>query len=142
MSRRLLKNGLKYLVRRNGFSLSRVDDLTYLADKFGSDKGTLFSAHGYTRVYGRLFERIRADDVVFLEMGLLRPDLDGRRPGGAAEGSTAAIGVTAPSLEMWHTFSHKVESMASILMISLAYVLTDARLSGATCRRRLTSTDS
>jgi hypothetical protein len=101
---RPIKTGVKQFLRRNGLSLNRTDELTRLADEYGSDKGTRLSSHGYTRVYSRLFERIRRDEIILLEMGLLRTDMDGRRPGNAAEGATEAACSRAPSLEMWHAF--------------------------------------
>ena len=57
----LLKNQLRSLLRTQRLSLCRVDQLTSLAVQFGSDKGTLFDAHGYTRVYSRLFDRLRTE---------------------------------------------------------------------------------
>ena len=62
------------------------------------------TSHGYTRIYRRLFEKIRDDAIVLLEMGLLRPDTDRRRSVNAVEGSTAMAGFQVPSLEMWRAF--------------------------------------
>jgi len=100
----LLGNRVKRFARKCWLPGAGVDDLSYLADKFGSDKGTLFDAHQYTRVYKSLFDRIRENDIVFVEMGLLRVDVDERRPNNGSEGSTATSGLRAPSLEMWRTY--------------------------------------
>lgn len=104
---RPIKAAVKQLMQRNGLSLNRADDLTRLADEFGSDKGNNLSSHGYTRIYSRLFERMRQREIILLEMGLLRADMDGRRLTNAAEGRTGASGTLAPSLEMWRAFFPK-----------------------------------
>jgi hypothetical protein len=93
----------KYLARRR-YSPESFGELTYLADKFGSDKGRRFSAHLYTRVYSRLFEEIRNDPITILEIGLHRAEADKRRPRGAAEGVTSESATQAPSLEMWRVY--------------------------------------
>jgi hypothetical protein len=87
-----------------GLSIARVDELTRLANKFGSDKGTLFDGHGYTRIYKRAFEGRRHERISLLEIGLHRPDADRRRAINAAEGVTQAAAHKAPSLVMWRTF--------------------------------------
>ena len=51
-----------------------------------------------------MFEPIRQDELILLEMGILRPDLDGRRANNAIEGPSDAAGLQAPSLEMWRAF--------------------------------------
>ena len=51
---------------------SPTDDLTFLANKYGSDKGDqIFASHHYTRVYSQLFAAIRQRPLRLLEIGLL-----------------------------------------------------------------------
>ena len=99
----LLANANRVL-RSSRLSIRRLDQLTALADKFGSDKGTLSEAHGYTRVYSRLFEKLRNSRIVLLEMGLHRFEVDRRRHHAAEGASGPAIARNAPSLEMWHSY--------------------------------------
>jgi hypothetical protein len=100
----LLKTQIKEALRHRGYLVTSMDDLTKLADHYGSDKGTLADGHGYTRVYKRLFEPLRHRELVFLEMGLLNPRSDRRRRLNAAEGATDMAATRAPSLEMWREF--------------------------------------
>jgi len=81
-----------------------MNELTQLADLFGSDKGNCLSGHFYTRVYHKLFKRLRSSPIRLLEIGLLRTDIDARRLDNAAEGESSASGARAPSLEMWRTY--------------------------------------
>jgi hypothetical protein len=99
----LLANANKVL-RDRRLSIQHLDQLTALADKHGSDKGTLSEAHGYTRVYNRLFETLRKSRIILLEIGLHRFEVD-RRRSHTAEGEVGpAIARKAPSLEMWQSF--------------------------------------
>src|SRR5438067_9946788 len=92
-------------LRQHNLLLTRMDELTCLADRFGSDKGNLHDAHGYTRIYQRLFGPLRERPITLLEMGLLRPDVDDRRKINVTEGfSNFAKARSAPSLEMWRAF--------------------------------------
>jgi hypothetical protein len=95
---------LKEFLRRRGYELRRLDDLTFLADSFGSDKGTLSSGHKYTRIYDRMFRPMRDQRITLLEIGLLRADADRRRHTNAAEGATTTAAARAPSLEMWRRY--------------------------------------
>jgi hypothetical protein len=99
-AKRAIKRGLA----ERGLSIARTDELTVLADKVGSDKGTLFDGHRYTRIYRRVFEGRRQDRLTFLEIGLHRPEADGRRAVNAVEGATNAAASEAPSLVMWRRF--------------------------------------
>lgn len=99
-----LKNRARRLLSTLGFSVQRLDALTILANKYGSDKGTMSYGHQYTRIYTHLFEPFREKEIVLLEMGLLRVDMDRRRGTNGAEGPTSATGAQAPSLEMWSRF--------------------------------------
>src|SRR6266478_2575991 len=108
--RELLRNRVVALLRKHNLLLSRIDELTCLADRFGSDKGNLHDAHGYTRIYQRLFGPLRERPITLLEMGLLRPDVDDRRKINATEGfSNFAKARRAPSLEMWRAFFPNAE---------------------------------
>jgi hypothetical protein len=85
-----------------GYVVERMDHLTYLADHFGSDKGTQSSAHFYTRIYTRLFQSIRNEVLTVAEIGLHRRDVDMRCiHGGNSELAKASA---APSLEMWKAY--------------------------------------
>lgn len=68
------------------------DELTALANRYGSDKGDLhFSRHQYARLYSRFFEPLRDKAIRLLELGLQHPR-DTRR------------GACAPSLSMWSDY--------------------------------------
>jgi hypothetical protein len=102
---RMIKERVSRFLQRMGYSVARMDDLTYLANTLGSDKGTaIMDAHGYTRIYTRLFEPLRDKAITFVEMGLFRHDADRRRTMNAVEGIKAATALRAPSLEMWRTY--------------------------------------
>jgi hypothetical protein len=103
----LLKDQAKKQLARAGYSLKSINELTYLADMAGSDKGTRSNAHMYTRIYERFFEKIRNKDIAILEIGLCRSDADQRRMQCAAEGETTSAASRAPSLEMWRTYFPK-----------------------------------
>jgi hypothetical protein len=64
---------------RAGYSIRRSDELTALADKFGSDKGNYSIAHNYARIYNQCFSGFRNRRIVFVEIGLHRADFDKRR---------------------------------------------------------------
>jgi len=95
--------------RRLASMLTRpVDELTRLANRFGTDKGSLTGGHHYTRVYSELFEPMRTRPIRLLEIGLLGLDQGGwdddeRRDGGTARGSDA------PSLRMWASYFPRAE---------------------------------
>ena len=73
-----------------------LEDLTDLANKFGTDKGTkVGKAHGYTALYDKLFRARRNDAVRLLEIGLSI-----RRP--EEQSYTAARTVhQVPSVNLW-----------------------------------------
>jgi hypothetical protein len=79
-----IRRTLSNILLHRGYKLERIDVLMQLADCYGSDKGTLRTAHLYTRVYEHFFRPIRNDALVIAEMGLLRSDGDGRKPSCAA----------------------------------------------------------
>jgi hypothetical protein len=98
----LFKAQIKRALASKGYLVTRVDRLTYLADRFGSDKGTHSTAHFYTRIYAKLFQSLRNEALTIAEIGLLRPEVDKRRVGGMR--SVPAIASAAPSLEMWREY--------------------------------------
>ena len=65
---------MKYLLKLISLLLSRGNYLTYLANIFHSDKGTLWpNRHNYTKHYHSLFKKIRHNkNLKFLEIGLCR----------------------------------------------------------------------
>jgi hypothetical protein len=75
--------------------------LTALANKVGTDKGTVTGAgHAYTSVYEVLFEALRDREIDLLEIGL--------SAGGPEVGQTADRAVTdLPSIRMWHEYFPK-----------------------------------
>jgi hypothetical protein len=99
-----LKARIERALAGKGYLLWRIDELTCLADLFGSDKGTRYSAHLYTRIYANLFRPLRHDRLTIVEIGLHRSDLDKRHVGRASNGSGAAVGTKAPSLEVWRQY--------------------------------------
>ena len=99
-----IKTNVKNQLTTRGFSLTRLSELTQLADRFGSDKGTRLSAHLYTRIYEKYFETLRYRPIYLLEIGLLRSDIDRRRAMGAVEGKSDARAFQAPSLKMWSEY--------------------------------------
>jgi len=67
------------------------DELTRLANRYGSDKGNRdFARHYYTRVYHQIFTPLRDRPITLLEIGLRYP----------AEHRDAV----APSLSMWRDY--------------------------------------
>src|SRR5262245_9400589 len=68
-----------------------TDELTRLANQYGSDKGNqAFGRHYYTRFYNQLFALLRDRPITLLEIGL-------RHPNEHREG-------VALSLRMWRDF--------------------------------------
>jgi hypothetical protein len=72
------------------------DELTLLANQYGSDKGTQhLDRHGYTRIYSALLQEHRSKPIRLLEIGLLHPG-DARWRKGRLN--------TVPSLMMWSSY--------------------------------------
>ena len=68
--------------------------LTFLANKYGSDKGSLHSSkHKYTYIYDLAFSHLRDNPINILEMGLA--------VGGPEVGLSADRCVDSPSVSMW-----------------------------------------
>ncbi len=75
-------------------------NLTDLADKYGSDKGS--SKHRYTELYNMLFQPFRNRKITMMEMGL--------QIGGPEHGKDATRQTTdAPSVRMWLEYFNKAE---------------------------------
>ncbi|MER5172507.1 hypothetical protein [Thioclava sp. GXIMD2076] len=70
-------------------------NLTDLADRFGSDKGTI--KHRYSELYHMLFHPYRDRPINFLEMGL---QIGGPEHGKSADRTTTDL----PSIRMWLEF--------------------------------------
>jgi hypothetical protein len=81
-------------------NLSPGANLTDLADKYGSDKGS--SKHRYTELYHMLFSPYRDRDITFLEMGLL---IGGPEHGKSADRETRDL----PSIRMWLDYFTKAK---------------------------------
>ncbi|MEM8776675.1 MAG: hypothetical protein AAGF53_16700 [Pseudomonadota bacterium] len=76
------------------------ENLTDLADRYGSDKGS--TKHRYTELYHMLFHPYRQRKVTFLEMGLL---IGGPEHGVSADRETKDL----PSIRMWLEYFPKAE---------------------------------
>lgn len=75
-------------------------NLTDLADKYGSDKGS--TKHRYTELYNMLFQPFRHREITMLEMGL--------QIGGPEHGKDATRQTTdAPSIRMWLEYFTKAQ---------------------------------
>ena len=74
-------------------------DLTAIANKSGTDKGTVAGlGHGYTPFYELLLSSRRTEALNFCEIGLCRggPEVE--------DGSIERIVPSLPSVEMWHAY--------------------------------------
>jgi hypothetical protein len=76
------------------------ENLTALADRYGSDKGS--TKHRYTELYHMLFHPLRDRAINFLEMGLL---IGGPEHGASADRETKDL----PSIRMWLEFFPKAK---------------------------------
>lgn len=72
--------------------VNRSENLTQIADRYGSDKGS--TKHRYTELYHLLFNSLRERKLNFLEMGLL---IGGPEHGKDADRETKDL----PSIRMW-----------------------------------------
>ena len=70
-------------------------NLTELANRYGSDKGTVSGSppHKYSYLYDLIFSPFRYKNIVFLEMGLA--------VGGPEVGGPVERLVESPSVQMW-----------------------------------------
>lgn len=74
-------------------------NLTELANKFKSDKGTEYGdKHGYTIIYDELFSPLKLEPIVFLEVGLC---IGGPEFG---EHLLGRIPTDTPSIRMWSEY--------------------------------------
>lgn len=104
-----MRNIKERFLNHLGLRVMRLDPLTQLMNAAGSDKGFgIRGRHYYTRVYRTLFAPIKNLPISFVEIGLLRPDRDRRRPTNAYEkgmGASPSSGCSsAPSLEAWRRY--------------------------------------
>ena len=76
------------------------ENLTALADKYGSDKGS--TKHRYTELYHMLFHPYRQRKITFLEMGLL---IGGPEQGYDKDRETSDL----PSIRMWLEYFPKAQ---------------------------------
>lgn len=79
---------------------SKAENLTDLADRYGSDKGS--TKHRYTELYHMLFHPYRHRKITFLEMGLL---IGGPEHGIDKDRETS----DCPSIRMWLEYFPKAE---------------------------------
>lgn len=79
---------------------SKAENLTDLADRYGSDKGS--TKHRYTELYHMLFHPYRQRKITFLEMGLL---IGGPEHGIDKDRETA----DCPSIRMWLEYFPKAD---------------------------------
>lgn len=92
-----------------GYRVMKLDELTKLMNAAGSDKGLgMLGRHYYTRIYRDLFAELRDRPITFVEIGLLRPDRDKRRPSNASESGKNMPQLrgpqSAPSLQAWRRY--------------------------------------
>lgn len=96
------------IANRLGYSFARTDPLTQIANKWRTDKGSMyFSAHHYSRWYHRLFEPMRAREITLLELGLCRVDFNKRRTGNVGKAKGTERYSAVPSLSAWAEYFPK-----------------------------------
>lgn len=79
------------------------DELTRLANRYSSDKGTTYNcAHGYTRVYQTLLAPLRESSLRMLEIGLVHGQVQVERPQDIDQ-------LACPSLRMWSDYLPRAE---------------------------------
>lgn len=72
-----------------------ADNLTVIANRLGSDKGTTtYCGHAYTRVYQALFQAVREQALTLAEIGLMHVYTQAELAAGQQQNG-------CPSLEMW-----------------------------------------
>jgi hypothetical protein len=76
--------------------------LEFLANKYKSDKGKLYyNRHFYTRIYEHYLTKLREEEFTFVEIGLLRHDMQRQERSGVYD--------NAPSLFMWHEYFSRAQ---------------------------------
>ena len=105
-----VKPGRKAVGRAKGSAAGPLDgtarhgrglpNLTDLADRYGSDKGS--AKHRYTELYNMLFQPFRNSPIRFLEMGL---QIGGPELGHSQDRATTDL----PSVRMWLEFFAKAQ---------------------------------
>jgi hypothetical protein len=88
------------IVTATGRVKTAIPNLTDLADKFGSDKGS--SKHRYTELYHMLFQPFVTRKINFLEMGL---QIGGPEHGNSEDRQTT----DCPSIRMWLEYFPKAK---------------------------------
>lgn len=101
----MLRRYIKRCLAKRQYAIYKKNELTRLADFYGSDKGTFLSAHSYTRIYEKFFRGLRCRPICLVEIGLCRPDADARRV--AVAGKSIISGFRTPSLDMWRAYFPK-----------------------------------
>ncbi len=77
-----------------------VWELERLANKYKTDKGNLYyNCHGYAPIYQKYLSKYKELNINLLEIGLLRHDVQKRKPGGPYN--------DVPSLKMWREYFPK-----------------------------------
>jgi len=105
---RSLSKVAKISLNQVGLTVSRVDPLTQIANKWRTDKGSAhYSRHYYSRWYHHFFHGLRDAPVVLIELGLCRPDFDRRRAGNLGSAATATKAFATPSLSAWADYFRK-----------------------------------
>ena len=84
------------------YRYQRPIPLDQLANKYKSDKGTIYyNKHFYSRIYDAFLSPIREEPFSLIEIGLLRHDIQARKPNGPFD--------DAPSLKMWEDYFSNAE---------------------------------
>jgi SAM-dependent methyltransferase len=103
-----LRRQLKIALNKFGITISKVDPLTKIANRHLSDKGSQhFSRHHYSRWYNYYFDSRRGEEITLMEIGLCRPDFDGRRITNLGTAGSTTTARDAPSLQMWREYFPK-----------------------------------
>jgi hypothetical protein len=102
---RLSYRAINSILSPLGAGVHRVDRLTSLANRVGSDKGTQnFHRHYYTRIYRDIFTPLEGKKIRLLEIGLLHPQHRAWISGNYLTKHGSASAARAPSLEMWASY--------------------------------------
>lgn len=112
----------KRAARNKRPDLPYFSKLTQLANKYKSDKGTIYyNAHGYARIYEEYLSDLAPKKFNFLEIGLLRHDVQARHTDGKYD--------DVPSLKMWRDYFDKAAVVGfDIADFSAAAPLPDVRI--------------
>jgi hypothetical protein len=104
------KDAINSVLNPLGIGVHRIDRLTSLANRTGSDKGNQkFHCHYYTRIYKHLLAPFEEKPIRLLEIGLLHPDHTAWISGSYLTKIDHASASQAPSLEMWASYFPQAE---------------------------------